>query len=115
MSRKNANVSCTTCRNWNTSPEVKPCQKCDVSYSNWKEKKTMTKKKVEKKKSAWTKVEPLNLNKKKKYVVKRANGGSEPDMLVIGCDVDGDWFARAGGVDNYIDMCDIIAYIELPE
>jgi len=75
--------------------------------------KKMTKKKVEKK-SAWTKVEPIHLDWKKKYVVQRAVAGCDPELLVVGYDVDDVWSVQAGaGVD--INLCDIIAYIELPE
>ena len=72
----------------------------------------MTKKKVEKK-SAWTKVEPINLNKNKKYVVQFRADDDEPEMAVIFY-VEDTWCMLW---DAYpaLELSDIIAYIELPE
>lgn len=69
--------------------------------------------KMTEKKSMWTKVEPLNLNKKKKYIVKIVNVGNDDDIVVIYYCEDG-WFVLHGNYDA-IDMTEITAYMELPE
>lgn len=69
--------------------------------------------KMTEKKSMWTKVEPMNLDKNKKYVVKIVNVGNEDDIAVIFYCEDG-WFILSGHYDR-VDMTDIRAYMELSE
>ena len=70
-------------------------------------------KKIEKK-SAWTKVEPLKLDKKKKYVVRLASPEDpEPDVAVMACE-NGAWVVLYGEFDEVV-MTDVITYFELPE